>query len=79
MEKRRITDENGNVYDVILTFHNDSTNKDYIVYTNNEFDNEDKLKIYSSIYEPKTEQLLGNPETKEEWNEIYKLLDEVFK
>ena len=48
MEKRRITDENGNVYDVILTFHNDSTNKDYIIYNNNEFDNEEKLKIYSS-------------------------------
>ena len=79
MEKRRITDENGKVYDVILTFHNDNTNKDYIVYTNNELDDEDKLKIYSSIYEPKTEKLLGNPETKEEWNEIYILLDEVFK
>lgn len=79
MERRTIIDENEKVYDVILTFHNDNTNKDYIVYTNNEKDEEDKLKIYASIYDPKTEKLLGNPTTKEEWDTIYNLLDEVFK
>lgn len=79
MERRTIIDENGKVYDVILTFHNDNTNKDYIVYTNNEIDDERKLKIYASIYDPKTEKLLGNPTTKEEWDIIYNLLDEVFK
>lgn len=79
MERRTIIDENEKVYDVILTFHNDNTNKDYIVYTNNEIDDERKLKIYASIYDPKTEKLLGNPTTKEEWDTIYNLLDEVFK
>lgn len=75
------TDPNGNklTYDVILTFHNDNNNKDYVVYTNNETDEEGKLKIFSSIYDPKTEVLLGNPVTKEEWQHIIDLLDEVFK
>ena len=54
MDKRHIygKDEHGNelVYDVILTFHNDNNNQDYIVYTNNEVDSKGKLKVYSSIY-----------------------------
>lgn len=83
MDRRHITgfDKTGNeiVYDVILTFHNDNNNKDYIVYTNNEYDEEDKLKVYSSIYDPITEKLLGNPETQEEWDRIFNVLDEVFK
>ena len=75
------TDENGNklTYDVILTFHNDNNNKDYVIYTNNETDDEEKLKIFSSVYNPKTNELLGNPVTKEEWQQISSLLDEVFK
>ena len=83
MDRRHITgkDKDGNevVYDVILTFHNDKNNNDYIVYTNNEYDDEDKLMIYSSIYDPKTEELLGNPSSKEEWNDIFNLLNEIFK
>ena len=83
MDKRHIKglDKDGNevVYDVILTFHNDDNDKDYIVYTNNEIDEENKLKIYSSVYNPTTDELLGNPETKEEWDRIFSLLDEVFK
>ena len=79
MQRRKIKDEKGNIYDVILTFHNDNNNKDYIVYTDNKIDKEGKLKIYASIYNEKEEKLLGNPTTKEEWKEIYRLLDEVFK
>ena len=83
MDIRHITGKDGNgnelVYDVILTFHNDNNNKDYILYTNNELDENGKLKIFSSVYNPNTEQLLGNPETREEWEQIFKLLDEIFK
>ena len=83
MDRRHIygKDDDGNqlVYDVILTFHNDNNNQDYVVYTNNETDDDGKLKIYSSVYDPITDELLGNPKTQEEWNQIYKLLDEVFK
>ena len=31
------------------------------------------------FYNPVTNELLGNPKDQEEWNQIYKLLDEVFK
>lgn len=64
-------------FDVILTFKNELNGKNYIVYTDNMKDEYNKLRIYSSIYNPNTLELLGQPETKEEWNEIYKLLDKV--
>lgn len=64
-------------YDVILTFKNELTNKDYIVYTDNQIDNQNKLRIYAAIYNPLTNQFLEVPESKEEWNEIYRLLDKV--
>lgn len=64
-------------YDVILTFHNDNNNKDYIVYTDNQYDYENKLKIYASIYNPYDNKFIGHPTTAEEWYEINKLLDKV--
>ena len=39
-------------YDVILTFKNDKNNKNYIVYTDNKIDKDNKLKIYAAIYNP---------------------------
>lgn len=64
-------------YDVILTFKNDNNGKDYVAYTDNTYDNDNKLRIYAAIYNPDTLEFLGEPETTEEWNEIYKLLDKV--
>ena len=64
-------------YDVILTFKNEITNKDYIVYTDNKIDNQNKLRIFAAIYNPLTNQFLEVPESKEEWTEIYRLLDKV--
>ena len=64
-------------YDVILTFKNNKNDKDYVVYTDNELDNQNKLKIYAATYNPLTNDFIGVPESKEEWNEIYKLLDKV--
>ena len=64
-------------YDVILTFKNDTNNKDYIAYTDNTYDKEDKIRIYAAVYNPDTLEFLGEPETQEEWAEIYKLLDKV--
>jgi len=64
-------------YDVILTFKNEITNKDYIVYTDNKIDNQNKLRIYAAIYNPLTNKFLEVPESKEEWNEIYRLLDKI--
>lgn len=64
-------------FDVILTFKNEDNGKNYVVYTDNSRDETNKLRIYSSIYNPDTLTFLGSPETKEEWEQIYKLLDKV--
>lgn len=64
-------------YDVILTFKSEITNKDYIVYTDNQLDEQNKLKIYASIYNPLTNEFVAVPESKEDWNEIYKVLDKT--
>lgn len=64
-------------FDVIFTFKNESTEKDYIVYTDNSIDQNNKLRIYAAIYNPISLEFLGEPATKEEWNEIYRLLDKI--
>jgi len=64
-------------FDVIFTFKNEETQRDYIVYTDNSIDEYNKLRIYASIYDPLTLKFLGNPESKEEWDEIYRLLDKI--
>lgn len=64
-------------FDVILTFKNEDNGKDYVVYTDNSKDENNKLRIYSSIYNPNTLEFLGVPETREEWEKIYNLLDNI--
>lgn len=66
-------------YDVVLTFKNEDNQKDYIVYTDNSVNEKGKLKIYAAVYNPLTLEFLGNPTSQEEWNAIYKLLDETFE
>ena len=80
-EKRKIYSElpNGEKkeYDVILTFKNEDNQKDYVIYTDNERDEENKLKIYASIYNADTLEYIGIPEDNKEWEQINKLLDQV--
>lgn len=64
-------------YDVLFTFKNEENQKDYIVYTDNVIDENNKLRIFSSIYNPITLEFLGTPKSPEEWNEIYRLLDKI--
>lgn len=80
-KKIYMSDEFGNKkeYDVILTFHSDDFNKDYVVYTDNSYDAKNKLKIYASIYDPKTNKYIGPVENKDEWNSIYNLLGKVLE
>lgn len=83
MKKKKIysTDDFGNKieYDVILTFKNEDNNKDYIIYTDNTYDENNKLVIFSAVYNPDTLEFLGNPETEEEWIKIHELLDKVIQ
>ena len=45
-------DESGKLkeYDVILTYHSDEYNKDYIVYTDNIYNSNNELQIYINEY-----------------------------
>ena len=42
---------------VIATYHNNDTNKDYIVYTDNKLNEEQKLNVYYSLYEKKNDSI----------------------
>ena len=69
--------ENGTIqeYDVVLTCHNPENEKDYVVYTDNTYDDENKLKMYAAIYD--NDGFIGEPVSKKEYDELYKLLDSV--
>ena len=66
------------IYDVILTFNNEKNNKDYVVYTDNTYDSDNKLKVYAAIYDKHLEDpFIGYPANYEEWQDICELLDTV--
>ena len=81
MPKIYETDKTGKKieYDVILTFKSEKYQKDYVVYTDNTYDSENKLKLYAATYNPLTNEFIQAVESKEEWREIVKLLDKVFE
>lgn len=62
-------------YDVVLTFKSEINNKNYVIYTDNNYDSNKKLRIFAGIYNPNDNIYLGEPTTKEEWNEIILTLD----
>ena len=81
MNKKTITttfaDGHKQEYDVILTFKNENNNKDYVVYTNNKYDENNKLMIFAAEYDPDTLEFIASPSSKEEWDEIHKLLEKI--
>lgn len=71
-------DENGNeiVYDVLFTFENEETNKNYIVYTDNTTDEAGNVQVYASTYDPENPQSkLESIETEKEWKVIETILN----
>lgn len=65
-------------YNVILTFKSNITNKNYVIYTDDTYDQNRKLRFYASAYDPKqSNPYLGEPTTKEEWTEINTVLSQV--
>lgn len=65
-------------YDVVLTFHSTKQDKDYIVYTDNIYDEENKLKLYSAIYDPSLEDpFVGYPSNQDEFEEISLMIDKA--
>lgn len=72
-------DENGNeiVYDVLFTFENEETHKNYIVYTDNKVDEvSGNIEVYASTYDPEDEHSkLEAIETNKEWKVIETILE----
>ena len=65
-------------YDIILTFLNENNKKNYIIYTDNTLDQNNKIRIYAGIYEPNlNNKYLGEPNSKEEWTYINNILNQV--
>ena len=53
--KINAVDNNGTIkeYDVILTYFSDEYNKNYVVYTDNIYNDNEELQIYINEYNPK--------------------------
>ncbi len=71
-------DENGNevVYDVLFTFESEETNKNYIVYTDNQRDETGNIEVYASIYYPDDpHSKLEAIQTEKEWKVIETILE----
>lgn len=73
-----IIDEEDNEieYEILMAFYWSKTKKNYLVYTDNTYNN-DSLNIYASIYYPDDETRLDDVETDEEWLEIQNRLEEI--
>ena len=65
-------------YNVILTFKSIISGKNYVVYTDNTYDNQKKLRVYAARYnEDFLNPFIEEPTTKEEWLEITRAIDSV--
>ena len=72
-----VVDENGNEMEcqVVFYFHNDATDKDYLIYTDNQTDDQGNTRLYASIYQPEDPSTALEPvTTEEEWDAIEKVL-----
>ena len=63
--------------DVLFTFESEETNKKYIVYTDNTLDELGSVKVYANTYESEKEGLLGEIETKKEWDIIEQIFSSI--
>ena len=81
MEKKNtftvINDEGREITcEVLFTFESDETNKNYIVYTDNQKDETGNIEVYASIYYPDDPQSrLEAIKTDKEWKVIETILD----
>lgn len=65
-------------YDVLFTFDNEETNKSYIAYTDNTYDDDGNILVYASTYDPNSsEVILGKIETENEWKVVETILNTI--
>ena len=75
-----VTNKDGKTvkYEILFTFESEDTDKNYIVYTDNEQDKDGMIKTYASIYEEDGKYLKLTPITDDkEWNLVEKLIDQA--
>ena len=73
----KITNDKGEqvICDILFTFDNEETKKSYIVYTDNTKDENDRVRVYASIYDPKNlKSKLEDIKTEKEWKVIDTIL-----
>lgn len=64
--------------EVLFTFESEETGKNYIVYTDNTFDEDGNTKVFASIYDPDLDESKLLPiETEKEWKIIEVILEEL--
>ncbi len=64
------------VCDILFTFDNEETKKSYIVYTDNTKDENGKVRVYASIYNPnEPNSELEDIKTDKEWKVIDTILE----
>ncbi|MBR4618900.1 MAG: DUF1292 domain-containing protein [Bacilli bacterium] len=65
-------------YDVLFTFDSEDTNKSYIAYTDNTYDNKGNISVYASTYDKSSPEMkLGEIETEQEWKVIETILNTI--
>ena len=65
-------------YYVLFTFDNEETNKSYIAYTDNTYDDDGNISVYASTYDPNSsEVILGKIETENEWKVVETILNTI--
>lgn len=75
-----IFNENGDKVkcNVLFTFESDETNKNYIIYTDNTFDEKNNRKVYASTFDPKEENpILEEIKSEKEWKIIENILEKL--
>ena len=82
METGKIVVKNANgediECDVLFTFDSDTTDKSYIVYTDNTKDDMGNIKVYANTYnKDKDNGELGVIETEEEWAVIEQIFSSI--
>ena len=65
-------------YNVILTFKDVESNKNYCIYTDETIDSNKKLRFYAAVYDINLENpYLGEPTSTEEWTKITNIINSV--
>jgi len=75
-----VLDENGKEVEceIIVTFESDETGKNYIVYTDNTLDENGCTKVFASIFDPNSDDMVLQPiETEKEWAIVELILEEL--